>query len=93
MRYWVMLPLVLANPLRAEATTTTNSHWISLDTQSPLKSEVMKTSKPLPSDLLILPWGNLETVQVQLLALETVPQPEGVLQATEAMAVEGSELV
>jgi hypothetical protein len=90
MRPWAMLPLVLAYPLGAEAATKVDDHWIGLDTKSPPKAEVIKTPKPLPSDLYLLPWETPETVQF-LPLVETAPKPEGVLQTTEATAAAGSE--
>jgi hypothetical protein len=91
MRYWAMLPLVLAYPLGAEAATTVDNNWVGLDTKSPPKAEVINTPKPLPSDLYLLPWETSETVQFQLLTLETAPNPEAAVQTTEATAAEGSE--
>jgi hypothetical protein len=94
MHYWVLLPLVLADPCVAEAATTVNGNWIALDTQSPLESEAAKTLKPLPSNLSLLPWEISETPHRQTPTLET-PLPERTALttdlSTETRVTEGAE--
>jgi hypothetical protein len=90
MRYWAVLPLVLANPLGAEAATTAHGDWVGLNTESPLKAGVTKTPKPLPSDLPLLPWENADTVQIQPLTLDG-PQTEAAPLTSEVKATEVAE--
>lgn len=87
-----MLPLVLANPLGAEAATPADSTWISLAPQHRPKAEEVKPSKPLPSALPELPWETADTVQVQPFALNTAAQSEAVPLTTEATAIASPEL-
>jgi hypothetical protein len=87
-----MLPLVLANPLGAEAATTANENWIGFDTQNPLKVKGVKTPKPLLSTLPVLPLETTDTIQVPPLALDMLPQPEAAPLTTEARATDVLEL-
>lgn len=87
-----MLPLVLANPLSAEAATPANDNRIGFGTQNLLKVEGIKAPKPLPSTLPALPWETTDTVQVEPLALNTASQSEAVPLTTEATAIAIPEL-
>jgi len=70
-RYWAVLPLVLADPFGAQAATPSASHGSRLALQYPPQAKEVKPSKPWPTALPQLPWETAETVQVQPLDLDT----------------------
>ena len=93
MRYWTMLPLLLASPLMAEATETTEVDWQASDTIDAVKFEVMKTPKFYPSDFPILNLETSGTLRVQQLTVETIPEPVATLPGgTEEMMTEAADL-
>jgi hypothetical protein len=74
MRYGAIM-LVLSHPLMAEAATTPNDNWLGPATPHWVKSEVLKTSKPYPSDLPVLNLETPGTFRLQQFTAQTPPEP------------------